>query len=228
MAPVLKKEIRSILDRSKPQGWVLEPDAKRILKTSGIPIPNMIWAKTAEEAVTSAQNIGYPLVAKLVSPKAIHKSEAKGVVVGIQSDKELKKVFNRFAKYEDFSGMLIEEMVSGLELIVGGKIDAQFGPVVMLGMGGTGVEIYKDTVLRMAPIKPSDVESMINCLTAGQLLRGFRGETAIDMQALVGLMIRFSVILMKLADQISSIDLNPVICSHNGCFVADARIMLAD
>jgi succinyl-CoA synthetase beta subunit len=228
MATALRKEIRQILERSKPHGWVLEPDAKRIFSLCGISVPTYYCVQTAAEAIKAAKSIGYPVVAKLVSPAVVHKSEAKGVEVGIQSDKALKSIFSRFAQHEAFAGMLVEEMVSGLELIVGGKIDEQFGPVVLLGMGGTGVEIYKDTALRMAPIKASDVASMINCLTAGKLLRGFRGQSAIDMQALIGVMTAFSGLLMKLADQITSIDLNPVICSSKGCHVADARILLSE
>ena len=226
MAAVLKKEIQTILERSRPYGWVLEPDAKRIFKISGIPVPNFHRAQTADEAIAAATTIGYPVVAKLVSPGVIHKSEANGVAVGIRSDKEIQATFKRFAKHKAFAGMLVEEQGAGLELIVGGKIDAQFGPVVLLGIGGTSVEIYKDTALRMAPINANDVTSMINCLTAGQLLRGFRGEAAIDIDALIGLMTAFSGLLMKLADQITSIDLKPVFCSPKGCLVADARIML--
>jgi succinyl-CoA synthetase beta subunit len=228
MATVLKKEIRQILERSRPYGWVLEPDAKRIFSLCGICVPTYHCVQTAAEAVEAAKSIGYPVVAKLVSPAVVHKSEAQGVEVGIRSDKALQSIFSRFAQHEAFAGMLVEEMVSGLELIVGGKIDEQFGPVVLLGMGGTGVEIYKDTALRMAPIKASDVASMINCLRAGKLLHGFRGEAAIDMQALIGVMTAFSGLLMKLADQITSIDLNPVMCSPKGCFVADARILLSE
>jgi len=226
MPAVLKKEIRSILEQSKSHGWVLEPDAKRILRASGITVPEFRLAHTKAAAITAAQDIGYPLVAKIVSPAVVHKSEARGVAVGVQSDQELRSVFSRFARHKAFAGMLVETMATGLELIVGGKIDAQFGPVVLLGIGGTGVEIYQDTALRMAPVKPADVTSMINSLKAGQLLRGFRGEAAIDMQALIGLMTAFSVLLMKLADRITTIDLNPVICSPQGCLVADARIML--
>lgn len=228
MAAVLKKEIQAILDRSKPNGWVLEPDAKRILKISGIPVPDFHLANSASEAMEEAEKIGYPVVAKLVSPAVIHKSEAKGVVVGIRSKHEIQTTFKRFAKHEAFAGMLVETQGAGLELIVGGKIDAQFGPVVMLGIGGTSVEIYKDTALRMAPINADDVTSMIDCLTAGQLLRGFRGNDAVDIQALIGLMTAFSALIMKLADQITSIDLNPVFCTPKGCLVADARIMLQD
>lgn len=224
---MLKKRIREIIARSKPHGWVLEPEAKEILRLSGIPVPSFCWARSAAEAIDFAASAGYPVVAKVVSPAVIHKSEVNGVVVGIDSPRQLRTIYQDFAKRKAFDGVLVEAMVAGLELIVGGKVDAQFGPVVLLGMGGTGVEIYKDTTLRMAPIGEKDVVSMVNCLTAGQLLRGFRGKAAVDMQSLNGLMVAFSDLLMKLADLIESVDLNPVICSSNGCQVADARIMLA-
>jgi succinyl-CoA synthetase beta subunit len=224
---MLKKAIRDILERSQPHGWVLEPDAKQILAASAIPVPSFRLTHSAADAVKFADTNGYPVVAKLVSPDVIHKSETNAVVVGIESARQLQSVYHRFAKRKGFQGMLVEETVQGLEIIVGGKVDAQFGPVVLLGMGGTGVEIYKDTTLRMAPIKEKDVVSMVNCLTAGRLLHGFRGKEAIDMQALIDLMMAFSNLMMKLADHIESIDLNPVMCSPTGCRVADARIMLA-
>jgi succinyl-CoA synthetase beta subunit len=228
MSAVLKKEIRSIIERSAPNGWVLEPDAKRILRLSGIVVPRFQLAKTGERAVQAARSIGYPVAVKLVSPAAVHKSEVDGVAVGIQSDEAILSLFHRFSTHEGFVGMLVEEMAAGLELIVGGTIDAQFGPVVMLGLGGTGVEIYKDIALRMAPIKPEEVPCMVDRLKAGKLLQGYRGAPPIDMEALIALMTAFSGLLMKLADQVTSIDLNPVFCSAAGCVVADARIMLAD
>jgi succinyl-CoA synthetase beta subunit len=228
MAAMLKKEIKSIIERSMPSGWVLEPDAKRILDLSGIKVPRFQVAQTGEEAIAAARSIGYPVVVKLVSPAVVHKSDVNGVVVGVRSDKEIQSIFNRFAAHKGFAGMLVEEMAAGLELIVGGIIDAQFGPVVMLGMGGTGVEIYKDTALRMAPIKPEEVACMVNSLRAGELFHGYRGTAAIDMESLIEVMTGFSGLLMKLADQITSIDLNPVLCSPEACVVADARIMLAE
>lgn len=223
---MLKKEIRAILDRSRLHGWVMEPDAKRILSLSGIAVPRFKLARSADAALECASELGYPVVAKIVSPDIVHKSEVNGVKVGVRDARELKSIYTRFARHKRFVGMLVEEMAAGLELIVGGKIDAQFGPVVLLGMGGTGVEVYKDTVLRMAPVKSSDVQSMVNCLTAGCLLQGFRGRPAIDMQALIGVITTFSTLLIKLADQVSSVDLNPVLCTDQGCLVADARILL--
>ena len=226
MAAGLKKQIQEILDRSKSHGWVMEPDAKQILALANIAVPDFRWARDSDQAVECARAIGYPLVAKIVSPEVIHKSDIGGVAVGIGSEAELKKVFRRFARCKAFEGILLEKVVEGLELIVGGKIDIQFGPVVLLGIGGKGVELYKDRTLRMAPVQERDVLSMIDSLKAGRLLSGFRGEPPIDMQALIGLMTALSKLLLKMADQITSMDLNPVICSPQGCTAVDARIIL--
>jgi succinyl-CoA synthetase beta subunit len=226
MAAVLDEQIRAIFKRSQAYGWVLEHDAKHILEQAGICVPRNRLAIRASEAISFARQIGYPVVAKIVSPEVIHKSEVNGVTIDIRTDEQLQTVFKRYARTKAFVGVLVEQMVSGIELIVGGKVDAQFGPVILLGIGGTGVEIYRDTALRMAPIKEKDVLSMVNCLTGSPILTGFRGTLPIDMQALIGLMITFSKLFMKWERHIASIDLNPVICSSNGCTVADARMML--
>jgi acyl-CoA synthetase (NDP forming) len=122
--------------------------------------------------------------------------------------------------------VLVEEMISGVELMVGAKIDYQFGPIILLGMGGTGVEIYRDIALRMAPLRPGDVESMIRGLKARPLLEGYRGSEPISLSELTRLVVTFSDLVMDLEDFIESIDLNPVMCSSTKCIVADARIML--
>jgi acetate---CoA ligase (ADP-forming) subunit beta len=223
---MLKKELKAIVTASKRWGWVLEPEAKRLLSISGIDVPKFLWAKSSEEAVQFAEKIGYPVVGKLVSPKAPHKSEVGGVVVGIDSAKNLEETFHRFSSFEDFAGMLIEEMVSGTELIAGAKVDYQFGPVILLGMGGTAVEIYKDTTLRMAPLKEVDVESMLKGLKAHELLKGYRGSQPVNLKELVRTLMSFSSLVMDLEGHFESIDLNPVMCSSKRCVVADARIML--
>ena len=223
---MLKKELKAIVTASKRWGWVLEPEAKRLLSISGIDVPKFLWAKSPDEAVQFAEKIGYPVVGKLVSPKALHKSEVGGVVVGIDSVKNLEETFHRFSSFEDFAGMLVEEMVSGTELIAGAKVDYQFGPVILLGMGGTAVEIYKDTALRMAPLKEVDVESMLKGLQAYELLKGYRGSQPVNLKELTKTLMAFSNLVMNLEGYFESIDLNPVMCSSERCVVADARIML--
>jgi len=223
---MLKHDIQQILTAARPQGWVLEPDAKRLLSLAGLEVPWFAWAKTREEARQAAAAIGYPVVLKVVSPKIVHKSDVKGVAVGIEHESGLDRVFEQFSKLDEFQGVLVEEMLIGLELIVGGKIDYQFGPVVLVGLGGTLAEIYEDTAVRMAPLSERDVQSMVGCLKAGKLLNGYRGSAPVDAAALGRLVVGFSELLMQIADQIESIDLNPVMCSVRRCVVADARIML--
>ena len=223
---MLTKEMNEIITASRTSGWVLEPDAKRLFAVNGLDIPRFTWARTLKDAVLFAEEIGYPVVAKVVSPKVIHKSEVRGVAVGIDSDEKMKGAFERFSRIEGFAGMLVEEMVAGIEMIVGAKVDYQFGPVILLGMGGTGVEIYRDVALRMAPLAQKDAESMVMCLKARPLLEGYRGEEGVNLKELTRLLTTFSGLVMDLETEIESIDLNPVMCSPTRCVVADARIML--
>ncbi len=223
---MLKKGIRDILSGSRDRGWVLEPESKRLFSLAGLDVPRFIWATTVEEAVRFAGKIGYPIVMKVVSPRIVHKSEWNGVAVGIGNDGEAGEAFNRFSRMEGFAGVLVEEMIAGVELMVGAKIDYQFGPVILLGIGGTGVEIYGDISLRMAPLGQADVESMVKDLKAGRLLEGYRGSEPISLSELTRLLVTFSDLVMGLQEFIESIDLNPVMCSSTRCVVADARIML--
>lgn len=223
---MLKEKIPQILLNSKDYGWVLEPDAKDLLAEAGIPVPGYKVADSLPEACRAADFLGYPVVAKIISPEVIHKSDSGGVAVGIRDNRELETVFENFRNMPGFQGILVEEMVRGVELIVGAQYDFQFGPVILVGIGGTGVEIYQDTAMRMAPLNDQDVVSMIGCLKGGKLLSGFRGTPPVDQQQLIRLLLRFSDLVMTLEDKAASIDLNPVMCSANGCIVADARIML--
>lgn len=223
---MLTEEMKDILSGAKGRGWVLEPEAKRLLSLAGLEVARFLFAATVEEVVRFAKEIGYPLVGKVVSPKVVHKSEKNGVELGIGGDRKLRETFHRFSKIEGFAGMLVEEMVSGIELIVGAKNDYQFGPVVLFGIGGVWAEIYRDVVLRMAPLDQRDIDSMVRCLKARPLLEGYRGSNPVNLKELNRLLIAFSNIVMDLDPEMESIDLNPVICSSTQCVVADARIIL--
>ena len=224
---MLSQEMLEILSASRKAGWVMEPDAKKFLALRGLAVPRFKVAVQEEDAVRCAREIGYPVVGKAVSPKIVHKSEQGAVVVGMRGDEEIRSAFQHLRNLPGFTGILVEEMVPGIELIVGAKIDYQFGPVILLGMGGTGVEIYKDATLRMAPLKEKDVTSMIKGLKAHVLLEGYRGAQPVNLPDLTRLLLTFSELVMDLQDTIESIDLNPVKCSAEKCVVADARIMLS-
>ena len=223
---MLKKEIRDILEKSKKWGWVLEPDAQKIFSLYGFKTPKYAVATKAAQAVSMARQIGYPVVAKIVSPDVVHKSDVQGVVVGIKDDETLVRTLARLSKIDGFVGMLIAEMAKGIELIVGAKNDFQFGPMILLGMGGVGVEIYKDVSLRMAPLKTRDADHMIQELAARKLLTGYRGSEPINLNALKKTIVTFSHLMMDMQDVVESVDLNPVMCTAKSCIVVDARIML--
>ena len=225
---MLKKEIRVIIEKSKKWGWVLEPDAQKIFTLCGFKTPQYAVAAEASEAVDIARRIGYPVVAKVVSPAILHKSDVRGVIVGIKNDLSLKKTLETFRRLEGFTGMLIAETVRGVELIIGSKNDPQFGPMILLGIGGIGVEIYKDVALRMAPLTTRDADNMIRELAAGRVLRGYRGADPVNITALCKTLVSFSRLMMEWRDFMESVDLNPVMCNSRSCIIADARILLSN
>jgi len=223
---MLSESAAAILEESKKRGWVLEPEAKRFFAEAGFDVPRFEWVRTVEEAVAAGERIGWPAVAKIVSPDVIHKSDAGGVAVGIAGPEAMREIAGRFSGIEGFEGILVEEMLPGIEVIVGGKIDEQFGAVVLAGMGGIAVEVYNDTAIRMAPVTEENVESMIDDITAGRILRGYRGSAGVNIGKLKELIAGFSILLVEMAGQIESVDLNPVLCTEEKCVIADARIII--
>ena len=218
--------MKRLLEEARENGWVLEPEAKEIFAEAGLPVPKFTWARKVGEAIDFAREVGYPVVAKIVSPRVVHKSDVGGVVINVETDDALRNAFEHLRKIKGFDGVLVDEMVSGIELILGAKNDIQFGPVVLLGMGGTGVEIYHDVELRLAPLSEGDALDMIEGLKAGKLLKGYRGTRPIDMKGLTELIVSFSNLVMDLEPTFESIDINPLICSPERCVIADARIIL--
>ena len=224
---MLTDEMKAVIEASRERGWVLEPDAKKLMALAGFDVPESCWAKDIKEATSFAEKTGYPVVAKIVSSEVLHKSDVGGVAVGIADKKQLAEVFERFEKIGGFVGILVEETLAGTELIIGCKVDEQFGPVILLGIGGVAVEVYKDIAIRMAPLEAKDVASMIANLAARKLVEGFRGSEPVNMELLTKTVVDFSKLVMELSRDIESIDLNPVMCSSLRCAVADARIVLA-
>jgi acetate---CoA ligase (ADP-forming) subunit beta len=223
---MLIDNIRRTFSEAKEQGWVMEPQAKELLRLADMDVPRFLFTSDVAEAIRFANEIKYPVVAKVVSPSIIHKSDASGVALGISDDKRLGEVFTEMGRIKEFQGIIVEEAVKGIEMIVGMKMDKQFGPVILLGMGGTAVEIYKDVTLRMAPLRDHDAESMMMCLTAKPLLEGYRGSEGVNVNELKRMLLAFSSLVMEFGKEVDSVDLNPVICNASRCVIADARIML--
>ncbi|MBU8910907.1 MAG: acetate--CoA ligase family protein [Desulfobacterales bacterium] len=223
---MLEKNSKKIIEKSKSSGWILEPDAKALMKLQGLDIPDFILTNSFEAAGQFLKKSESGVVAKAVSKKIIHKTEHKAVVTGIVSADHLKKEMVRLQKLAGCENILVEQMVQGIEVIIGAKNDFQFGPVIVFGIGGTSVEIYNDTAVRMAPLKPAEVLSMVESLKAKKIISGYRGMAGVNMEILTNLMVNFSLFVMELENDIESVDLNPVICTRDRCVIADARIML--
>ncbi len=223
---MLKKKIKEIIKNNKPLGWVLEPDAKALMKLYNLDIPDFVLTDSSKDVEPFIDKSGYPVVAKAVSEKILHKTEHQAVVTGISSGEHLQREMTRLLKLDGCKNILIEQMIQGIEVIIGAKNDFQFGPVIVFGIGGTSVEIYNDTAIRMAPLKESDVASMVESLTAKEIILGHRGKHGVNMEVLTDLLIKFSYLIMELEKDIESVDLNPVICTKDRCVIADARIMI--
>ena len=212
---------------------ITEELSKSILKTYGVKVPPYALVTSADEAAKQAKKIGFPLVMKVVSPQILHKTDVGGVKVGIDNVADVKKTFTdmygRLSKKKgvDVKGILLEKMVpKGIELIVGIQNDSQFGPIIMVGMGGIMTEVMKDVAFRMLPITTSDAKSMLNELKGSKLLKGFRGSEPIDTNVVAKMLVDIGKLGVENADYVNSIDFNPVIVYPKSHFVVDAKIIL--
>ncbi|MEK6907765.1 MAG: 3-hydroxypropionate--CoA ligase [Thermoproteota archaeon] len=212
---------------------ITEELSKSILKTYGVKVPPFALVTSAEEAVKQAKKIGFPLVMKVVSPQILHKTDVGGVKVGLDNVNDVKKTFKdmygRLSKKKgvEVKGILLEKMVpKGVELIVGIQNDPQFGPVIMVGLGGIMTEVMKDVAFRMLPISTSDAKSMLSELKGSALLKGFRGSESIDTNMVAKMLVQIGKLGVENADYINSIDFNPVVVYPKSHFVVDAKIIL--
>jgi succinyl-CoA synthetase beta subunit len=223
---MLSPRIIQIIESARPAGWILEPMAKEILAARKLTVPKSVLTDSVDLAAQFLAACDGPVVLKAVSPLILHKTEHQAVVTNVKDPDTLASHMTRLLSLDGCDQVLVEEMVSGIEVLVGAKNDLQFGPVVVLGLGGTSVEIYNDTAIRLAPVTPADVTSMVNSLIARPIFEGYRGRPGVNMDALTRMIVDFSHLIMDLEPWFESIDLNPVICDSDRCVAADARILL--
>src|ERR687885_35300 len=213
---------------------ITEESAKDILKQYGINVPPYGISSNVEDAVNKAKQIGFPLVAKIVSAEILHKTDVKGVKVNINSEPDVRETFEdmygRLSRQFEVKGVLIERMrpAGVAELIIGLQNDPQFGPIIMLGLGGIYTEIFKDVSFRVLPITKRDAEEMIENLKGKQILKGFRGSDRVNIDVLSNALVNIGKLGIDMAPYYESIDFNPVIIYPNDYCVVDAKIILRE
>ena len=211
-----------------------EPDAAALLAEYGIAYPEHAYVHSANEAAEAAGCLGYPVVLKVVSPDAVHKSDVGGVALGIQDATGVAQAYEDIVRSvrthnidAEVPGMLVcRQAPPGLEVIVGGLQDLMFGPALMFGLGGIFAEVLEDVTFRIVPIVPRDAKEMIREIRGYPLLVGARGQAGYDVEALARLLLAVSRMMAERAE-IQELDLNPVRVYEQGIMALDARILLA-
>lgn len=221
------------LAKNEKRDFLLENEAREVCKAYGIPLPEGGFARDKDEAILIAEKIGYPVVMKVISSQVIHKSDVGGVKVGISSKEQVPEAYDMISESVKkhipdvkIRGMLVVKMAEkGVETIVGLKRDAIFGPVVMFGIGGIFVEVYRDVTFRVCPIEDRDAGEMLNEIKGYKLLRGFRGMPKADVDSLKKVILATCALGME-NPEIGSVDLNPVLANEEAALALDTRIIV--
>lgn len=226
----------AIVEGARNEGRTIltEIEAKQMLEEAGVPVSPARLAKTRDEAMQIAAQLGFPIVLKIVSPQITHKSDVGGVALNLTSADEVGAAFERVvasAKQHvpdaTIEGVAVQRMEKqGTEVIVGMTTDAQFGPVMMFGLGGVMVEILKDVAFRVVPINDRDARQMIHEIKGFPLLEGYRGRDPADLAQLQALLMKVSSFIEQ-HPEVAELDLNPVFAYKDGAIAVDARIVLS-
>ena len=224
-----------IIEQAKTQGRTVltELESKQLLKEAGINVVETRLATSREEAMTIAKQLGFPVVLKIASPDVVHKSDAGGVKLGLRTSKQAGKAYDDIIaaigeKYPQavIQGVSVQKMARpGVEVIIGMSQDAQFGPVLMFGLGGILVEVLKDVSFRIVPLEKRDAAEMIREIKGYPVLEGYRGREKVDIAYLEDMLLKVSNFVEK-NPEIKELDLNPVFAYSDGAIAVDARVIL--
>ena len=229
------KWIVSELLNDHPQRYLTQADCRPLLSCYGLPLLKSAVAKDADDAVRAAKSFGVPVAMKVMSADVVHKYDAGGVILNVHGEEEAREAYKKILKNVEkhvpgakIEGILVEEMArKGVEVILGASRDERFGPLMMFGLGGTLVEVFKDVSFRLAPMWQTSAERMVRQIRSFKVLDGFRGNPPCDIGAIVDTLLRLSAMVCN-HPEISECDINPLIAhaQGQGCSVADSRIML--
>lgn len=229
--PVDRSRATQVLQKAfEEKRDLLLSEAMEILQTYGIPVAEYQVVLRKEDLNQVIEKIGFPVVMKVISREISHKSDVGGVILYIDSLNKAEEAYERMMNLvqENTNGILLQRMIpNGKEVILGGKRDPSFGPVVLFGLGGIYVEVFKETSLRVAPINRSEAEEMIFEMKGSALLKGVRGEKPADIEALIENLLRLSQLMVDFPE-IEGIDINPIMVLEKGAIAVDARIMIGE
>ena len=226
---------QKIIEKARKENRTLlsEIEAKQLLKEAGIPVVETKLATSKEEAIAMSEKLGFPVVMKIASVDVVHKSDAGGVKLGLETKAQVGKAYDEIMKSiqtafpnAGIDGVSVQTMAKkGVEVIIGMSKDAQFGPVLMFGLGGVLVELLKDVSFRIVPLQPRDAGDMIREIKGFPLLQGYRGSEPIDMANLENLLLKVSAFVDK-TPAVKELDLNPIFAYKDGAIAVDARVIL--
>jgi acetyl-CoA synthetase (ADP-forming) len=218
--------LKEFIEKNRGRKAFFEHEVKRLLKVMGFSVPDGIFIPKDTQLSAFSSHLSalsYPLVAKVSSLKITSKSDVKGIRLGIKNESELNNAVSELMQIENAEGVLVEEMApQGVEVIVGGVIDRQFGPIVMFGLGGVFVELFKDVSFGLAPLKRDDAIWLIKQIKGYRLLEGYRGNPPVDFDALINIIVSVSETMAT--NLIKEIDLNPVAIYPKGAKILDAKM----
>jgi acyl-CoA synthetase (NDP forming) len=224
-----------IIEKARKEGRTMltEIEAKQLLKSAGISVVDTRLATSKEQAVAIAKELGLPVVLKIASADVVHKSDAGGVKLGLKTAAQVGKAYDDIMKSikaafpnAKIEGVSVQTMArTGVEVIIGMSKDAQFGPVLMFGLGGVLVEILKDVAFRIVPLVKRDAKEMIREIKGFPLLQGYRGSEPVDVENLENMLLKVSEFVDK-TPAIKEIDLNPIFAYKDGAVAVDARVIL--
>jgi acyl-CoA synthetase (NDP forming) len=215
----------ALLARAGPS--LTESEAKRVLVAYGVPVVRERLAHNGEEALAAARALGYPVVLKAESPTILHKTELGVVKLGLGDEGAVRRAYAEIeaaARGHELRGVLVQPMLSGVEVIVGARVDPAVGPVVLVGSGGVLVELMQDSVAALAPVSVAEAKAMLARLKGYKLLTGFRGSAPVNLDALADAIARVSELAADLAGEIEELDVNPLRCGPQRVAAADALI----
>jgi acetyltransferase len=228
-----KVKVRALIE-AEESDLLTESSSKRLLEAYGIPVVAAHLARSAEEAVSVGRRIGYPVVLKVLSPEIPHKSDAGGVLLGLDSDEAIRRGYASILEAmrthypsKRVDGVTVQKMITeeGYEVILGAKRDPVFGTVILLGMGGVAAEIFQDRAVSLPPLNERLAQRLLESIKGYRILKGFRNKPPVDLNLLKEILIRLSYLVVDFP-AIKEMDINPLLIGPTGAWALDARVVV--